>query len=404
MAATTAKMTAAKVEALTKMAGRHAIGEGLYLNVTKGGSASWTFRYRLNRDPHELGLGSWPDVGLKEARSEVADARKLLAKKIDPKSARKAVQAIPMFGECADEYVERQSKGMKSATARARLKNCLENHAKPLRGLPVNEIGVAEVMRVLEPLWDAKPETAQKLRASIEGVLDAAAVDGHRDDGRNPAAWRGVLKIKLAKPKKLTRGHHKAVPFDEVPDFVAELREREAVSARALEFIILTAVRTCEARFATWAEVNLAAKLWVIPAERMKMGVEHRVPLCARAIAILEEMDGLRAKKAGAEFIFPGRSKGGSLSENALLALLKKRMEREATVHGFRSAFRDFVGDRTSFPREVAEQALAHTVGSAVEQAYRRGDALEKRRKLMNAWARHCEPKGGGNVVELRRA
>jgi integrase len=405
--AAAAKITDAKVKSLAKEPGRHALGEGLYLNVTKGGAASFLFRYRLNSAVREMGLGSYPEpVSLKDARAAVADARKLLAAKVDPLDARKAEPVtIPTFGVCADEYVTRQEKGMKSATSLARLKNCLENHAKPIRALPVNEVDVAAVMRVLEPLWYDKPETATKLRGYIEAVLDAAAVDGHRDDGRNPAAWRGVLKNKLTKPRKLVRGHHKALPFDDVPAFVAELREREAISALALEFIVLTAVRTGEARFATWAEIDLTAKVWTIPAPRMKSGVVHRVPLCARAVDILKEVAPLNTKKAPTAFVFPGRTEDGSLSENALLALLKRRMGRAVTVHGFRSAFRDFAGDRTSFPREVAEQCLAHAVGDDVERAYRRSDALDRRRKLMDAWARHCEPRdAGAKVVSLHAA
>jgi integrase len=263
----------------------------------------------------------------------------------------------------------------------------------------VDEIDTAAILDVLKSLWTAKPETASRLRGRIEAVLDAAKAQGHRS-GENPAAWRGHLAHLLAKRTVLSRGHHAALPYADLPAFMAELRDRDAMAALALEFCILTATRSGEVLGAEWAEIDLTAKVWTIPAARMKAAREHRVPLSDRAHAILAKL----AEAKTSAFVFPGQRAGKPLS-NMAMEMVLRRMKRDAvTVHGFRSAFRDWAGNETSFPREIAEAALAHVVGDKAEQAYRRGDALEKRRALMSAWASHCETAPAGNVVTLKKA
>jgi integrase len=258
----------------------------------------------------------------------------------------------------------------------------------------VNMIDTAEVLRVLKPVWQKIPETASRLRGRIERVLDAAQARGLRS-GENPARWRGHLDTLLPPRQKLTRGHHAAMPYHELPAFVARLRARDGVSARALEFVILTAARSGEVLGLQWSEIDLDRKVWTVPATRIKAGREHRVPLSPRAVEILEAMRAVRVS----DYVFPGYRAGRPLGDMAL-HLVRERMEIPYTVHGFRSTFRDWCGETTNFPREVAEAALAHVVGDETERAYRRGDALEKRRKLMDAWAAHCEP-NAPNVITL---
>jgi integrase len=267
----------------------------------------------------------------------------------------------------------------------------LETYCEPIRDLPVDAIDTSAVLAVLKPIWMKIPETASRLRGRIEAVLDYAKAHGLRS-GENPATWRGHLI--LPKRAKLSRGHHAAMPYSDVPEFIGNLRARESVPALALEFLILTAARTGEVLGARWNEVDLASEVWTIPANRMKAGVEHRVPLSGRALALLAGM----AEMRHGEFVFPGQRRGRPLS----LSGLHKLCPSGGTIHGLRSSFRDWAGEETPYPREIAEQALAHATGSAVEQAYRRGDALEKRRALMEAWANYCDPGAGGNVIALR--
>ena len=254
------------------------------------------------------------------------------------------------------------------------------------------------VLGVLQPIWQTTPETASRLRGRIETVLDAARAKGHiaRNEA-NPARWRGHLDKLLSKRQKLTRGHHAAMAFDDVPEFIGKLRERPAIAAMALEFLILTAARSGEVLGARWAEMDMVAKVWTVPAARMKAGREHRVPLAGRALAILDEA----VKGRTGEFVFSGQRADKHLSGMAMEMLLRRMKAASVTVHGFRSSFRDWCGEATSFPREIAEAALAHVSGDATERAYRRGDALEKRRTLMEAWANYCEPTLGSNVVPM---
>jgi integrase len=389
------KLSARAVATLTKP-GRHSDGGGLYLNITATGARSWVFMWKVAGKRREMGLGSLRDVPLAKARERAADARQKLADGLNPIAVRDKPKVMT-FGEAADALIESMSSSWSSNKHRAQWKMTLTVYCEPLRSKPVAEVGIEDVLKVLKPLWATKPETASRLRGRIERVLDFARARGQRS-GENPARWRGHLDALLPKRAKLTRGHHKAMPFDDLPAFMASLREREGIAPRALEFAILTAARSGEVLGARWDEVNVDTGQWIVPATRMKAGREHRVPLSARAVEILRQME----QAQFSEFVFPGLKRNRPLSGMALDRVLR-RMKVDVTVHGFRSAFRDWAGERTSFPREIAEAALAHLVGDAVERAYRRGDALEKRRKLMEAWASFCEPKAGGTVVPIGR-
>lgn len=390
-------LSARTVATLTKP-GRHSDGGGLYLNITASGARSWVFMWKTDGKRREMGLGSQRDVPLAKARERAAEARQKLADGQDPIAARDNKPRVMTFGEAADALIESMSSSWRNEKHRAQWKMTLSVYCEPLRAKPVTEIGTEDVLKVLTPIWTAKPETASRLRGRIERVFDFARARG-QITGENPARWRGHLDAVLPKRAKLTRGHHKAMPFDVVPTFVAALRERDGIAPRALEFAILTAARSGEVFGATWEELDLAARVWTVPATRMKAGRAHRVPLSARAVEILRGMEQQRLS----ELVFPGTKPGRPLSVMALEMVLR-RMKVDVTVHGFRSAFRDWAGESTHFPREVAEAALAHLVGDAVERAYRRGDALEKRRELMDAWANFLEQQARNNVVSLRGA
>jgi integrase len=362
----------------------HSDGGGLYLAVKASGSKSWAFIWRKDGKRREMGLGSYPAVRLARARGLANEYREAVAEGRDPIAERRQ-DAEPSFGDCADQFLESMESQWRNNKHRAQWKMTLTHYAAALREKQVSEIDTGDVLAVLKPIWATKPETASRLRGRIERVLDYAKARGWRT-GENPALWRGHLKNVLPQRQKLTRGHHAAMPHEEVAAFVARLQALNGVSARGLEFLILTAARTGEVRGATWAEMDLKNAVWIIPASRMKAGREHRVPLTPRAIEIVQAMKGQQVS----DFVFPGQKADAPLSVMAF-DMLMRRMKADAfTVHGFRSAFRDWVGDKTQFPREVAEAALAHTVGDATERAYRRGDALEKRRALMEAWALYC--------------
>jgi integrase len=388
-------LSARTVATLTKP-GRHSDGGGLYLNITASGARSWVFMWKADGKRREMGLGALRDVPLARARERAAEARQKLADGLDPIAARDNRPQVMTFAEAADALIESMSSSWRNEKHRAQWKMTLTTYCEPLRAKPVTEIGTEDVLKVLQPLWTTKPETASRLRGRVERVFDFARARGQRS-GENPARWRGHLDAVLPKRARLTRGHHKAMPFDEVPAFVTALRERDGMAPRALEFAILTAARSGEVFGASWDEFDLEAGVWIVPAARMKAGRVHRVPLSGRAIEILREMEQKRLSK----LVFPGTKPGRPLSVMALEMVLR-RMKVDVTVHGFRSAFRDWAGERTHFPREVAEAALAHLVGDAVERAYRRGDALEKRRELMGAWANFLEQQPHSNVVHLR--
>jgi integrase len=386
-------LSARTVATLTK-SGRHSDGGGLYLNITASGARSWVFMWKVGGKRREMGLGPLRDVPLAKARERAAEVRQKLADGLDPIAARDKPK-VTTFGEAADALIESMASSWRNEKHRAQWKMTLTVYCEPLRAKPVTEIGTEDILKVLKPLWTTKPETASRLRGRIERVFDFARARG-QGSGENPARWRGHLDAILPKRAKLTRGHHKAMPFDEVPAFVAALREREGVAPRALEFAILTAARSGEVMGARWGEISLEAQVWTVPATRMKAARVHRVSLSARAVAILREMQ----QKQLSDLVFPGTKPGRPLSVMALEMVLR-RMKADVTVHGFRSAFRDWAGERTHFPREMAEAALAHLVGDAVERAYRRGDALEKRRELMEAWAKFLELRTQSNVVLL---
>lgn len=392
------KLSARGVATVVKP-GRHSDGGGLYLVVDKSGAKRWVFMYRRNDRLREMGLGGLNAVTLASARDLATDARQKLQAGIDPIEAKNMVVVeMPTFGDCADDFIETMGPQFRNAKHLDQWKMTLKEYAAPLRSKAVDQITTADVLEVLKPMWLSKPETAARLRGRIERVLDAAKAKGYRS-GENPAVWRGHLANLLPKRKKLSRGHHAAMPYEDVPAFLANLRSREGIAALALEFTILTAARTGETFGARWKEIDLKAALWVVPGPKMKAGREHRVPLTPRAVEILTELATLGTDPDA--HVFPGKKEGRPLSVMAMDMLLR-RMKVDFTVHGFRSSFRDWAGEETSFPREIAEAALAHVVGDETERAYRRGDALEKRRKLMVAWANYCEPRKPGTVVDIK--
>ena len=359
--------------------GMHPDGQGLYLRIGKG--KRWVFLFQWQGKRREMGLGPASGSNLAQARRDAAAARESVRNGVDPIAARKAQQRAGVtFGEVADSYIASHKEGWRNAKHRQQWTNTLSAYAGSLRLLPVSDITTAHVFDVLSPIWTTKAETASRVRGRIENILDAAKAQGLRS-GENPAAWRGNLAHLLPKRRKLTRGHHRALPYEQMPVFWSDLSVRTGVAAKALQFTILTAARTSETLGARWSEIDTQAAIWNVPAERTKTGKLHRVPLSAEALAILEEVSPL-----GSDLLFP-TPKGSRLSGAAMDAVLK-RMRVDATVHGFRSTFRDWAGEETDFAREVVEEALAHKVGNDVERAYRRGDALEKRRRVMASWAK----------------
>lgn len=389
------RLTARKVA--TAKTGKHSDGGNLYLVVSGSGARKWVLRFTWRGAAKEMGLGSANDVPLIDAREKAADARRTIAKGLNPIDERKRDGGIPTFGSIADDVCETLSAGFRNEKHKAQWRTTLSTYAAPLRSKPVDTVSTEDVLAVLKPIWSEKPETASRVRGRIEKVLDAAKAKGHRT-GENPARWRGHLDHLLPKPQKLKRGHHAAMPYEAVPPFFAELRAREATAALALEFCILTAARSGEVLALSRPEIDLDKKVWTVPANRMKAGREHRVPLCDRAVSILKELSTLTKGK----FLFAGQSGDKPLSNMAMDMMLRRMKRNDVTVHGFRSSFRDWAGNVSTFPREVIETALAHVIGDKAEQAYRRSDALEKRRKLMDAWGNYCEPRKATNVVHLK--
>ena len=399
------RLTAVEVRGISQK-GMHHDGGGLYLQVSAAGARSWIFRFTLDGRAREMGLGPVHAIPLAEARKRAAECRRMRVDGIDPIEARsehrgwKRLEAgkAMTFDACAAAYIAAHEASWRNAKHREQWRNTLSSYAGPVFGsLPVQSIDVGLVMKALEPIWHTKPETASRLRGRIEAVLDWATVRSYRK-GDNPARWRGHLdKLLPARSKVHKVKHHPALPYNEMADFMAALRNQEGVAGRALEFLIMTATRTGEIIGARWDEVDLKVKIWVVPGARMKAGREHRVPLSAAAIAILEQMKDIRES----EFVFAGGKKGKPLSNMAMLAVLKRMGRGELTAHGFRSTFRDWAAECANFPREVVEMALAHTIESKVEAAYRRGDLFQKRRQLMEAWARFCVTSGSRADVVL---
>lgn len=390
------RLTVRQVLTITKP-GRYADGGGLYLKVRPSGSRQWVFLFARieggKRVQTEIGLGSAAPGGttLALAREKADEHRRSRAVGNDPLERKKAEKVAARvagvtFGKFADEYVNSHKAAWSNAKHAQQWAMTLgPAYCKPLRAKPIAEIGVDDVLEVLTPVWQAKPETARRVRMRIEKVLDAARVKGLRS-GENPARWKGHLDHLLPKHAKMTKSHHAAMQWAEVPDFLRQLEQREGMAALAFRFLILTASRTSEVLNARWQEIDFNKSTWTVPAERMKARREHRVPLSKAAIAVLVQTRGKHDK-----FVFPGPSDMGPLSGMALLMLLRRLKRDDVTAHGFRSAFRDWAAECTNFPREVCEMALAHTVESATEAAYRRGDLFEKRIGLMEAWAKFLD-------------
>jgi integrase len=398
-------LTAIKVEKAGP--GMHADGGGLYLQVGAARAKSWIYRYTLKGKQRYLGLGSANAITLARARELAADARRLRAEKKDPIEHRReeeraklaeAATALP-FDEAVARYIAAHETSWKNAKHRQQWRNTLAKYASPVIGAVfVKDIDTGMVMQVIEPIWHQKPETAGRLRGRVETILDWAKARGYRD-GDNPARWRGHIQNLLPRKTKVRKvKHHPAMAYGDVPAFMDGLRQRTSISARALAFTVLTAARTSETLHAKWSEIDVGKAVWTIPSERMKAGLEHRVPLSKAALAILAKLprDG--------ELVF-GRN-GAPMSENALLKMLALMGRNDVTVHGFRSSFRDWAAECTNFPRELAEKAIAHAVGDETERAYQRGELLEKRRRLMAAWSDYCgkvQPaKPASNVTQLR--
>ena len=375
--------------------GYHADGGGLYLQVSQTRTKSWLFCFTLRGRDREMGLGEFILVPLAEARQKALDCRRMLREGIDPIEARRLERIAALLVKakavtlesCALAYIEAQQAGWRNAKHADQWRNTLQTYVFPILGaLPVQDIDTMLVMKVLEPIWQTRTETASRVRGRIEAILDWATVRHHRQ-GDNPARWRGHLDHLLPQRAKVQSVvHHPALPFDQMSGFMTSLSQQEGVAAHGLTFQILTAARTGEVIGARWEEIDEAKRLWTVPGHRMKAGREHRAALSSEAIRLLGTMRELRQS----EFVFPGQRMGMPLSNMAFLALLKRMKRTDLTAHGFRSSFRDWAAECTNYPRELVEMALAHSISDKVEAAYRRGDMLEKRCQLMEDWARHC--------------
>jgi integrase len=389
------KLTAVAVRT-QKKPGLYNDGGGLYLQVTEQGAKTWIFRFMLSGRRRDMGLGAVHTVSLADAREEARRGRQLVRDAIDPIEKRKAERltrcaaavSVMTFKQCAEAYILAHEAGWKNDKHAAQWTSTLTVYAYPIIGnLPVDTVDTGLVMKVLDPIWASKTETASRVRGRIEVILDWATVRKYRE-GENPARWKGSLdKLLPARSKVQKPGHHTALPYDQMPGFMKALRGQDGVAARALEFAILTAARTGEVLAASWQEFDLDKRLWTIPAERMKAGREHRVPLSNSALVILKKMSAL----GDPSYVFPGARKNRPLSNMALLMVLRRMKRDDLTAHGFRSTFRDWAAEQTTFSSEVAEMALAHAVGSKVEAAYRRGDLFVKRQAIMEDWARYSE-------------
>ncbi|MDP5211113.1 site-specific integrase [Microbulbifer sp. 2205BS26-8] len=392
------KLTVKEIEGI-KAPGKYDDGDGLRLIVRASGAKSWVLRYQLHGKRREMGLGSLDDVGLKKARAEAGVQRKLILQGVDPVNERRRIQQQQKsvaqskkaqratFKDVADFYIQSHREGWKSAKHAQQWENTLKQYAHPVIGDKAPcEITTDHVLKILKPIWLGKSETASRVRNRVELVLDAAKARGLRE-GENPARWRGHLDKLLPKRSKVRKvKHHSALPWAELPAFIREVSKREGLAFSAIELTILTATRTSEALEATWDEVDFITKTWTIPGERMKAGKTHRVPLASPVVALLESLPRIDDNP----HLFPGQRKGRPLSNMAMLMALRRMQRDDLTIHGFRSSFRDWAGEATPHPRDVCEQALAHSLGDSVEAAYRRGDLFEKRRTLMADWAAYA--------------
>ena len=378
-----------------KAKGYYADGDGLYLQVSASGSKSWVFRFKRDGKARDMGLGGYPAVSLSEARQKAKECRQHRDEGKDPIAVRDALVAQKrraeargtIFEACVEQFIAANESGWRNAKHRQQWRNTLTTYAYPIIGdLPVAEIDTALVFKVLQPIWATKTATASRVRGRVECVLDWAKVMHYRS-GENPALWRGNLDKLLPKPSKVRKTvHHPALAYKDVPAFMARLRAKKSVTALALEATILTVLRTKEAIGAKFDEFDLAAKVWTVPAERMKMKKEHRVPLSTRVVAIVKELAATRLN----DYVFPGIKRGEPLSDGAMLQMLRD-LRPDITVHGFRSAFKDWASDETNFPDHLSEAVLAHASGDKVRGAYARSDLFQKRRELMDAWGKYCE-------------
>ena len=382
--------------------------DGLLLQVTPTGARSWLLRATIKGKRRQIGVGAYPDVTLAQARERARGVKDMIWQGIDPLAEKRRLT----FAQAMENTLKARTAEFRNEKHKKQWRATLDAYAVPMLGnRAVSDIGVSDVLRVLEPIWTDKTETASRLRGRIEAVLSWATVAGHRT-GDNPARWRGNLDAVLPKPGKVAKAkHNPALSLADAADWFTDLRKRDGMATRALEFVALTAARSGEVRGATWAEIDLDAGVWIIPAERMKAQREHRVPLTQEAVALLKALPRMQ----GSDLVFPA-ARGGALSDMALSACMKRiheardggyldpRSGRPAVPHGLRSTFRDWAAERTEFERDMAEIALAHNVGSTVERAYRRGDMIEKRRQMMAAWARFLKGEAGAKVVKMEAA
>jgi integrase len=377
--------------------GKHSDGGGLYLAVDSTGARRWQFIYTYNKKRREMGLGGINGLGLSAAREKARGLMVSVKSGIDPLAQKQEAANVAKlekvvgqtFGAFVDDWFETSvAPGLRNAKSADQWRMTLKLYCEPMRSLAIAKITTDDVLNVLRPIWLTKPETASRLRGRIERALDAATVMGARDQSANPARWKGHLQHMLTKPVKLSRGHHAAMAWTDLPAFMAELPKRDAMTARALAFIILCGSRAGEGVGARWEEIDMSASVWTVPASRMKGGKEHRVPLSNQAMAILSDLLQL-SNGDPTSLVFPGHTRR-PLSIAGLDALRERMGVEKVTTHGFRSTFRDWCGDETDIPREISEGCLSHLVGNAVEQAYRRSDALEKRRAALQQWADFC--------------
>ncbi len=387
--------------------GLHFVGgvSGLALQVLPTGGRTWVLRATIGGKRRSMGLGGYPDVTVASARETARQAREQIRAGVDPIAAKKALRSAlavaqgkaMTFKECAEAYIAAHEAGWRNAKHRQQWTNSLTTWAYPKMGnLLVSDIEPSHVMAVLDPIWRSKTETAKRLRGRIECVL-AWAIGRQLRNSNNPARWKGLLQTQLPAPGKVRKViHYEAIGLNDIGGFMKRLRELEGTGPRALEFLILTAARSGEVRGANWDEIDIANRIWTIPAERMKAGKEHRVALSNDAIKLLNALP--RATDCNFLFASP---RGGQLSDMALIAIMR-RMKLDAVPHGFRSTFRDWAAERTNYPRDAAEMALAHTIGDRVEAAYRRGDLFEKRIFMMTDWAAFCAKVESADVIPLQ--
>lgn len=381
------KLSARKVSTVG-VAGRLSDGAGLYLYVKNTGRKSWVYMWKKDGRRREMGLGGYPAVSLAKARLKAQIQRELISEGVDPLAARakeKNAPKITSFGEAADHLVETLKGDWSSEKHRQQWKRTVSHYCEPIRALPVDKIDTDDIMRVLKPIWTTKEETARRLRSRIERILDYSTAHGWRE-GEKPARWKGHLKDLLPKRDSSRKSNFAAMPYEKIPDFLKTLRQQDGSASLALEFTIHTAARTNEALGAVWDEIDFEKALWIVPAERMKGKQEHVVPLTSQCLEVLKKSHAMKVSK----YIFPGGKKDRPLSNMSMNMLMRRMGIENTTVHGFRSSFRDWCGDKTEYPREVAEAALAHKIGNKVEQAYRRRNALEKRQGLMSEWSTYC--------------